>query len=81
MLAPAFIARPGVCRRNARQRARGLPTCNIASGRLAGWSLGNRERILSMNGLVLLGGLFALAFRVYLSPAMLLEFSNLMLYG
>ena len=41
--------------------------------------MGNRERILSLIGLVLLGVLFALAFRAYLSPAMLLEFSNLML--
>ncbi len=41
--------------------------------------MGNRERILSLISLALLGALLALAFRVYLSPAMLSEFANLML--
>ena len=35
--------------------------------------------MLSLIGLVLLGALLALAFKAYLSPAMLLDFSTLML--
>lgn len=38
-----------------------------------------RERLISCLGLALLAALLALAFRAYLSPAMLFEFANLML--
>lgn len=42
-------------------------------------AMNRREQLLSIVGLVLLGAILALAFKAYLSPAMLIDFASLKL--
>lgn len=41
--------------------------------------MNRQELLLSLIGLAVLGAILALAFKAYLSPAMLIEFANMVL--